>query len=143
VSNLNAILNRIYCLSQKAQYTVGNLRSYPHVAKNTYSYLLCEYLDNLNMKTLRAFTDIQLSSLHEDFHIYLDDLFSESSGIEETYAMFIKSIDLESDHILIKKLKSQIDSILVMLIKLTLVSCNSKIYDDIKIGDTKIKALPK
>lgn len=70
VSNLDNVLNRIYCLSQEAQSTVINLRSFPHIAKNSYSYQLCEHLHELNIKTLRAFKDIQLATLGEDLHIF-------------------------------------------------------------------------
>jgi hypothetical protein len=130
VSNLDNVLNSIYCLSQEACFTVANLRLYPHIARISESHRLYLLLDELHAHTLEAFKASKLDYLDNDLDAYLSELVTKGSVIEETCGTLITTASLPSDHVLVRKLRSQVNTILLMLIKLSQISARNKTFDN-------------
>lgn len=129
MKNLDNIFNRIYCLSQEAASTVNNLRVYPEIVKNSNSYELYVLLEELHLSTLKVFTDLRLDLLKKDLNIHLAEILSKRPAIEKTYRAFVHRITLPSDHFLVRKLRVQINIILLAFSELDRASTEVKNYD--------------
>lgn len=129
MKNLDSILNRIYCLSQEAAATVNNLRAYPEIVKNSNSYELYTLLEELHLGTLSLFTDLRLELVKKDLNIHLAEILSKRSIIKKTYTAFVNKITLPSDHFLVKKLRVQINIILLAFLELDRASSEVKNHD--------------
>jgi hypothetical protein len=118
VSNLDNVLNRIYCLSQEASSTVINLRAYPHIVKNTGSYQLYSLLKELHLSTLEAYKNMRFDSQENNLDSNLVEILSKEPDLERTYGTLINNISLPPDHFLVRKLNMQVNKILLTLKKL-------------------------
>jgi hypothetical protein len=127
--NLESKINSIYCLSQEASSTITNLRAYPHIANNLDIYRLYMLLWKLQVSSLEAFKAVKLNRRE---NIYLTEIFSIASDIEKTYELFRQTAGLPSDHAMNTKLKFQIENLVLMLLKLSQLSAQTKTPNDNK-----------
>lgn len=130
MSNIDIVLNSIYCLSYETLSNLTNLRLYPNILKNPYSKKLDILLNELQANTLQAFKEIKLSLEERDFSIHLREVFSAGYEVQKTYVTFISTADLPQDHILVRKLKLQVNNILFMLINLAKIATETETVND-------------
>jgi hypothetical protein len=130
VDNAHCILKKIYSLSGEATATVTKLRTYPEIINNSYCRRLYIILSRLQGWTLDAMKDISLDLVERDLQVHFRKVLSTAPILEETYSIFSLTISLPPNHILVSKLKLQIDIIVVLLMKLYEISSQYKSLND-------------
>lgn len=125
MKRINSVINNIYCLSQGAASTIINLRAYPQVAKNSDSYKLLMHLKKLHQCALVTCMDIECDLLEKSLEVHLSEIFVEGQAVEDIYMLFINNISLPENHILVRKLRMQLDNLLSALIKLNQISAKA------------------
>lgn len=118
MNRINSILNNIYCLSQGAASPIINLRAYPQVAKNSDIHKLLMHIRDLHEDALIICMDIEGHLLENRLETHLSGMFIKGQAIEEIYIVFVNNISLPENHILVKKLRSQLNNILSAILKL-------------------------
>jgi hypothetical protein len=118
VGNIDSVLNSLYCLSQAAAITIKSLRVYPHLVENPSIPHLYVIMVELHANSLEAYKGIKPEPLREDLCSHLSAILSKVDSIQETFDTLVTTSSLPQSHILVKKLKLQISSILLTLANL-------------------------
>lgn len=132
MKSIDNVLNNLYCLSQGATSTIINLRAYPHIFKNPNSHRLFQLFKELHLDILDVYKYIQLENSEENLDIYLSKISVKTTVIEETYEALISTISLPSDHILVKKLRLQVNNILSTVKTFKKTLSNSSVFNKSK-----------